>query len=124
MLREDAIAALWVTVNNGDWCAASFPPASLNVPTWRNNTGLWGPMDLDVWEARLDRACAIGDDDLEAWRRMAAEFLEADGGDPSDPSRLGGAVDALQLMLLQTVVGLGADGEPSPELMRNIHECA
>ena len=44
-------------------------------------------------------------------------------GDPSDPSRLGGAVDALQLMLLQTVVGLGADGEPSPELMRNIHEC-
>lgn len=122
-LQEEAISVLWVMVNNGDWCAASFPLASLNVETWRNTTGLRGPTNLDVWNARLDRACAISDDDSDEWRRLAAELVEADGGDSADAARLDADVHSLQLMLRQAVMGRGPDGEPTPERRRTVHEC-
>ena len=123
-LRDDAIWTLWTMVNNGDWCAASFPPASLNVDAWLNSTGLRGLIDLDAWLARLDRACAIGEDDIDEWRRLAAEFIEADGGDAADSARVNGAVGALRLMLRQQVrVSSGASDDPMDGTLVPVHAC-
>ncbi len=102
-LRDDAIFVLWTMVNNGDWCAASFPPASLHVDNWLNSTGFRGPMDLAVWESRLDRACSIGEEDIDGWRLLATEFVEVDGGRRAEAARVDGAVGALQIMLRQQV---------------------
>lgn len=123
-LRDEAIWALWTMVNNGDWCAASFPPASLHIATWLNLTGLRGPVDLAVWEHRLDRACSIGEEDVDEWRRLAAEFVEADGDDVADSASVDGAADALRLMLRQQVL-IGSDASDDPEDMTPVpvHAC-
>lgn len=124
-LRADAILALWTMVNNGDWCADAFPPASLSVDLWRNQTGLRGPMDLVVWKARLDQACSIDDEDADSWKSLAAEFIHLDGGNADNPERLRGAVDALQLMLRQRYAEAdGPNGEPMPGRSHLIHECS
>lgn len=123
-LRDDAIFALWTMVNNGDWCAASFPSASLYVVTWLNLTGLRGPVDLSVWESRLVRACSVGDEDIDEWRFVAAEFVDADGGDSADATRVDDAVDALRLMLRQQVrTGGDASGDSTDVTLVPVHAC-
>ena len=123
-LRDDAIFWLWTTVNNGDWCAASFPPASLHVGDWLGSTGFRGPVDLAVWDARLDRACSIGEEDIDGWRLLATEFVEADGGRTAEAARVDGAVSALQLALRQQVRIRGeASDDPMDGTLVPLHAC-
>lgn len=103
-LVESARWALLFMANDPSGCPHRFPRVATHPITWLNSTGLFGPLDVAVWQERLRPFCGISTRDAvaaqykELAESTAGEYIAEDGGDPHEPGRLNSAADMLWIM--------------------------